>query len=88
MLSIYQAFDRAVILQKRQLKRLKKHKWRVITGPHAGHLLWILNIAGLSETQQEYICRHHPDRIREIQNLHPRLKAKYRHELELSGLDV
>ena len=37
---------------------------------------------------QEYICRERPDLVGKIRDLNPDLKAKYRHELELAGVDL
>jgi hypothetical protein len=41
-----------------------------------------------NKDQQEFIIRNRPDLICQIQELDPELREKYRHELNLSGVEI
>lgn len=47
-----------------------------------------LNDMEIPEDVQEWICQYRPDLINHIDHLDPKVKAKYRHETELGGVDL
>ena len=52
------------------------------------NLVEVLNHLRMGKEIQNYVCYHRPDLIGKIRHLDPKLKAKYSHELELSGVDL
>jgi predicted alternative tryptophan synthase beta-subunit len=45
-------------------------------------------IANPSKVTQEYIIKKRPDLIKEIQNLDPELRKRYKPELDMAGIEV
>lgn len=64
--------------------------WMLLKGRDGCELLlWIFGKTGtIKPDMQEYICRHRPDLIGEIENLDPELARKYSYEVELSNTDL
>ena len=42
----------------------------------------------LTKEMQEYIIKHRPDLINKIKNLYPDLEKKYKHALNLGGIEI
>ena len=70
--------------------KFRKRLWELLKqAPMPIHeILAIGSFWGITKDMQEYICQNRPDLITQIPDLHPDLKAKYYHEVELAGVDV
>jgi hypothetical protein len=64
-----------------------KLKWLKEEG-FTNELFAIFNFLGCGLMVQRYVLKKRPDLIGKIQNLHPTLKAKCQHEVELSRVDL
>jgi hypothetical protein len=52
------------------------------------NLFEILNYLGMSAKTQELLIQARPDLVNQIPKLHPALKTKYQHEVELGNVDL
>jgi hypothetical protein len=62
-------------------------RWALIQGDFI-HNMMILNKLGMNAEMQEYIISHRPDQITRIADLDPKVKKKFSHELNLSGIEI
>jgi hypothetical protein len=61
----------------------KRRKWILLKGD-----IECVHVLSLNKEMQEYVLNCRPDLIGDIEPLHPSLKVKFSHELELSRVDL